>query len=413
MSRIATLIALLFLLVTPAPSSAVFHIAHIGEVMSGVNGDPSVQYVEIRMNATDQNGVLNTFLTAFNCAGTAHSVLLQVSSNVLNSGVDTRFIMATNSFAALAGITPDFTWDPALTGNIDPQCGMVCWGARGFLAPSMPDTGNPNNYVDCVGYGGYGGPTKTDTHDGTPTSGIATGLLPGDGTMSLTRMAFSGSNLAYFALASPTPTNNAGAVGSFSAGTTTTTTISSTTTSEPGDTTSTTATSSSTTIEGPTTSVTATSSSTTTAPRATATTTSSTSTTTVPPDACAEPLACDDGDACSVDGCVAGAGCVHDPVASAADLVRIGPTCAGQPVPASVGQQFARGCGFVESAKGQATKKAKGLLTKATKAFKRAAKAAAAAGRRKKNPVSGECTTTLGAIVGNARDQALRAKSGL
>ena len=45
----ATLAA--FVLVVPSESGAVFHISHIGEVMSGAGGDSTAQYVEIRMDA--------------------------------------------------------------------------------------------------------------------------------------------------------------------------------------------------------------------------------------------------------------------------------------------------------------------------------------------------------------------------
>jgi hypothetical protein len=235
MARLAILVASLIVLLTPAPSRALFHLAHISEVMSGVNGDPSVQYVEIRMNsaAIPQSAVGNTRLTAFNCDGTTSSVLLLVPTNVTNFGLDVHWIMATTSFAAVAGITPDFTWDPASTGNIDPTCGMVCWGAPGILPPANPamwSATDQNQYVDCVGYGGYTGARKTSTHDTTPTSGTPTPLTAGNGTMSLTRVGFTGDNNADFALAAPTPTNNNGRTG-FGGGSTTTTVVGGSTTS--------------------------------------------------------------------------------------------------------------------------------------------------------------------------------------
>lgn len=239
MPRFAILIAALFVLITPAPSRALFHLAHISEMISGVNGDPSVQYVEIRMNnAFMQNAVGNTRLTAFNCDGTSSSVLLLVPSNVTQFGLDARWLMATTNFAAAAGITPDFTWNPAVSGSIDPTCGMVCWGAPGFIppAPGNWSATDQNNYVDCVGYGGYTGPTKTSIHDGTPTSGTPTTLNAGNGTSSLTRIGFAGNNTADFMLAAPTPTNNVGMTG-FGSGTTTTTLTgasTTTTTAAPG-----------------------------------------------------------------------------------------------------------------------------------------------------------------------------------
>src|SRR5262249_36780088 len=148
---------------------------------------PSVQYVEIRMDdAIAQAAVGSTRLTAFSCDGSSFNVLLVVPSNLAIGVLNTEWIMATPNFAAAAGITPDFTWDPNVTGNI-PSCGMVCWGAPGLLppAPNTWDPSVPDNYVDCVGYGGYTGPTKTSIHDMTKPSGTPTPLGPGTGTFSL------------------------------------------------------------------------------------------------------------------------------------------------------------------------------------------------------------------------------------
>jgi len=129
-SRIAVSLASLLVMLGPAPGSAAFNAVHITEVMSGVNGDPGVQYVEIRMYLANQTNVTNTRLTAFSCDGSTFQELLLVPGDVPNgSMVGLRWIMATTSFAAAAGITPDFTWDPAVTGSIPTPCGMVCWGA--------------------------------------------------------------------------------------------------------------------------------------------------------------------------------------------------------------------------------------------------------------------------------------------
>jgi hypothetical protein len=254
-SRLALCLAALLVLVA-APARAVFHSAHISEVMSGAGGDPSVQFVEIRMDTVGQGNVLNTRLTAFNCNGTSSSVLLLVPNGVVNQGTNGHWIMGSTSFAAASGLTPDFTWDPGTTGNIPTPCGMVCWGAPGSLfvdvkicvggstpgaacttdATCSPgtcspwDPTDPNQYVDCVAYGGYTGPTKTSTHDGTSTSGTPTTLGPGDGTQSLGRIGNTGNNTADFALQCPDPTNNAGSGGTIGTCTTTTTVAPTTTT---------------------------------------------------------------------------------------------------------------------------------------------------------------------------------------
>ena len=226
------MVALLSLLLLPTAARAVFHTAHITEVMSGAGSDPSVQFVEIRMDTVGQGNVMNTRLTAFNCNGTSSAVLLLVPKGVTNQSTNARWIMGSTSFAAAAGITPDFTWDPATTGSIPTPCGMVCWGAPGTFfvpAPGTWDPTDPNQYVDCVAYGGYTGPTKTSTHDGTSTSGTPTMLGPGNGTQSLGRVTNTGNNSADFALQCPDPTNNAGNVGTIGTCTAPSTTTSTTT----------------------------------------------------------------------------------------------------------------------------------------------------------------------------------------
>jgi hypothetical protein len=240
-SRLSLLVASVWLALVPAPARALFHVAHIYELKSGAGGNSNVQYVEIRMAAGSQNVTGQTRLTAFNCDGTSSSVLLLVPANVFAQGLDVRWIMASPggaTFLAASGITPDFTWDNSVTGNIPTSCGMVCWGAPGIVppAPGSWNASDPNQYVDCVAYGPYTGPTKTSAHDGTPTSGTPTSLTPGNATFSLQRSTFTGSNNADFVLACPTPENNAGAEGSFGAcvpPTTTTTTTSTTTTTVP------------------------------------------------------------------------------------------------------------------------------------------------------------------------------------
>src|SRR5690349_20350567 len=143
MRWIALRSAVLAGVVAATSSHAAFHLAVIDEVMSGVNGDPAVQYVELRMTSAAQLSIAGTRLTAFNCTGTTHSVLVEVDRN-LAPGANTRWIRATTSFAAAAAITPDFTWNPATAGNIDPICGMVCWGAHGVV-PQNPPTWEAGN----------------------------------------------------------------------------------------------------------------------------------------------------------------------------------------------------------------------------------------------------------------------------
>src|SRR2546426_1417014 len=134
---------------------------------------------------------------------------MQVPGNVPNQGPGVRWLMASPNdaaFFAATGTQADFYWDNFTFGDIDPDCGMICWGAPGVVPPNPAswNPGDPNQYVDCVAYGGYTAATKTSTHDGTPSSGTPTALTAGDDTNSLTRVSATGNQGTDFMLGPPT-----------------------------------------------------------------------------------------------------------------------------------------------------------------------------------------------------------------
>ena len=116
-------------MLVPVPGQAVFHFADIDEIMSGMGGDPTAQYVEIRMLLDVQGSVAHSRLTAFSCDGGTHTILLEVPNNVCPANMNGRWTMGTMSWATATGVTPDFIFpaSPAF-GN---ACGMICWGALG------------------------------------------------------------------------------------------------------------------------------------------------------------------------------------------------------------------------------------------------------------------------------------------
>jgi hypothetical protein len=191
---------------TPKPAYALFHISVIDEAMFGANGDPNIQFVEIKMLTGSQNVVAHTRLTAWSADGTTATVLFEVPASVSASGTDMRWIMGTTAYATASGMTPDFIFPPATL----PSTGQICWGAPGVTPPNPPtwDPAVPANYVDCIPYGGYSPGDTTKIRFGPATS-----LGLGDGTSSLTRTSRTGNTSVDFALACPSPTNNFGGVG--------------------------------------------------------------------------------------------------------------------------------------------------------------------------------------------------------
>jgi len=215
--------AALLVLCLPAVGHA-FTDSRISEVMAGVGtgGSATVQYIEIVMRSPGQNDVMGTIVGFFRCDGATFIGSPAVPTNVSNGAAGAHWIMATTGFQAAAGIAPDDDMLPGYMTPIGPNqdmgrypCGMICWGK-----PTTPS--KASDYVDCVAYHGYHGSGNAAI---PPFAGTATTLAPGDGTLSLTRISDTGNNAADFALMPPTPTNNAGQMGSLGgAGTTTTTT---------------------------------------------------------------------------------------------------------------------------------------------------------------------------------------------
>jgi Dockerin type I domain len=199
--RLGSALVLFLLLLFPRASSAFFELSAINEIMTRYDGNPSVQFVDIRMLSSFQNSVSNTVLGAFDAQGNYVGDVLVVPANLSRSGIDFHWLMATSEFATVTGLTPDFI----MPASLPIDSGMVCWGAPGNSFPPAPDTwdhSDPANYVDCVAYGNYTGPTNT--HIGVPTP-----LTP-DGH-SLVRVTETNDNATDFACSElAAPTTNTG-----------------------------------------------------------------------------------------------------------------------------------------------------------------------------------------------------------
>jgi hypothetical protein len=192
-------------------SDATFHVVSISALGVGLGGDPNAQFVELRLDLGGQTNSTNTRLTAFDATGHATELLL-LDHGLANGTLGANVLFATNALLARTTISADFVIPP----GIPSPTGMICWGAPGIVPPNPAqwDLDKPNNYVDCVAYGGFTGATRNAS--GTPTA-----LPPGDGTKSLTReknTSVSGSNDLDFDLATPNVCNNAGACAGLQGG---------------------------------------------------------------------------------------------------------------------------------------------------------------------------------------------------
>ncbi|MEE8558153.1 MAG: hypothetical protein V3T14_09735 [Myxococcota bacterium] len=206
-------VLLSFLLVfagSPPPAGPFFHFAHIDELMTSYADNPDIQFVEIEMEGLSQNRVQNSVLAAFDSNGVYLADVLVVPSDVPFSGGGVSWIMGTQAFADLSGVSVDFLFPPGLPT----VGGMVCWGSPGILPPP-PGTWvhtNPANYVDCVAYGTYTGPCNVFVCGALGTGRASP--LDADGR-SLVRVADTNDNANDFACGDPaSPRNNRSAAAS-------------------------------------------------------------------------------------------------------------------------------------------------------------------------------------------------------
>lgn len=186
----------------PNRAAALFHASVIDEVVTSYGGDSNAQFVEIRMLAVSQTFTTNAVLAAFDASGAYVGDVLVVPADVANGGAGVRWIAGTAAFQAASGLAADFTFTP---GVLPTGGGMVCFGGGGGILPAAPGSWSRTsfaNYVDCVAYGSYAGPSN-------PLIGTPTPIAP-DGH-SVVRIGTTANNAADFTCGDPaTPENNAG-----------------------------------------------------------------------------------------------------------------------------------------------------------------------------------------------------------
>ena len=198
---------------SPLPAEADHDRNRIEQLMAGANGNPAVQFVELKMladfqncqgTATDSIQTPEPFcaesgpgasLRFFDAAGTQVQEF-RFPGNTPVGLKDRRILIATAEFAALGTTpTPDFIMPP----HVVPDSGMVCYTSR---------PGTLLTVDNCLHYGAFAGRA--------PDVGRPAPVLPIAGAVSLRRIHGDEppDNSLDFALGTPTPTNNADQTGS-------------------------------------------------------------------------------------------------------------------------------------------------------------------------------------------------------
>jgi hypothetical protein len=155
-----SLLSLVALLHAP-PADATFHLNEITKVMVGLNGNNTIQAVELKMLGTSQHLVSGVSIKVYDAGGAQVDSLGSFTGTLPNGIVGQSILCATENFAATFGITPDLRIKPGL-----------------LLGTGQVSFEKPGCLVNAVAYG-----SVTTPKNGT-TSAAA---LPADAAMVLVR----------------------------------------------------------------------------------------------------------------------------------------------------------------------------------------------------------------------------------
>ncbi len=199
-------------MLTARPAGATFHLMQVEQVIGGVNGNTNIQGVQLRMRSSFQNLLSNARLFASDATGSNPVLLASPATNVTNSALGSRVLIATSAFASatVPNLAPDFimvnpipaSYLAAGTLTLEDHFGTVLWrlswGGANYTGPT---TGSITNDAD----GNFGPPFD--------------GPLPSTTTQALqfqfgaSALSTNNANDYALTLGAATFTNNAGAGG--------------------------------------------------------------------------------------------------------------------------------------------------------------------------------------------------------
>ncbi len=214
-SRLAlTVLALAAL--APRPAHATFHLMQIEQVIGGVNGNTSIQAIQLRMRASGQNFVTSARLIAHDASDATQVLIIAFPSNVTNAALGARVLVATSGFAAATtpNLAPDFIMTHPIPAsflaagsltyedNFGDVYWRLSWGGANYTGP---EDGLITNDAD----GNFGPPMNVPL----PSTSTSSALFQFGAT------ALSTNNLNDYVITpgAATFTNNAGASGSINA----------------------------------------------------------------------------------------------------------------------------------------------------------------------------------------------------
>jgi len=202
------------LLLASSPAFSVpntFHLMQIEQVIGGVQGDTTLQAIQLRMRLFGQNMTSEGRLRAWDANGANPVVIMDSETDVPNGNGGDRVLFATAAFAAAFGPTPDFV----MTNPIPPaylaagkltwesDTGVVVWGlAWGGANYTGTNTGTMDNDAD----GNFNPPFPGVLQSATNQSVLFPGAFSAPSTNNAADYILNPNNAVF--------TNNAGQTGS-------------------------------------------------------------------------------------------------------------------------------------------------------------------------------------------------------
>jgi hypothetical protein len=199
-------------LLVPRPASATFHVMQIEQVIAGVDGNNTVQAIQLRMRTTFQNQMQNARLNVRDATGANPVLLIDFTTPVAVQGTGVRVLAATSNFSSHTSpaVTPDYvlanpippSYLAAGSLTFEDDFGTIywrlSWGGAGYTGTGA---GSITNDAD----GNFNPPTSLTP----PTASNRALIFPGAATAPSTNNAADYSLTAVGAVV----TNNAGQSG--------------------------------------------------------------------------------------------------------------------------------------------------------------------------------------------------------
>jgi flagellar hook capping protein FlgD len=233
-ASLAIVTACAILAVSSAPASATFHIMQIEQVIGGVDGNTSVQAIQLRERTGSQNNLQFARLFAWDAAGANPVLLIDFTTPVSNIVAGSRILVASSNFSSFTNpaLTPDYVLTNTIPASylaagsltFEDKVGTVywrlSWGGAAYTGSTLGTITNDADGNFGPPFGGalpsasgkalafqfaFSAPSVTNAGDYALTSGSATFVRNNGGSGTIVSTVGVGEPPLAFSLGAPFP----------------------------------------------------------------------------------------------------------------------------------------------------------------------------------------------------------------